>query len=260
MIDADADPATVWGHIVDTVGNRFAHTRVHEVMPAYPLGSALGLILTPAMGQVADQCLFLRIDRDDRLTARLKVLDAGLDVRKWRGTVRMRRPRLSVAGTLSTGVESLESLADGAVAHRMALPAQLFRQPARALTGPAHGRHRVASRRRLHECIQGLKQLLILRCQWLAAGTLVAKTSAHVEGRGRARQRLFAQPHRACCEPRRTRYCRHATVAETEGLSRRPQTSSPFVSLGLERLILRFDRLFLGARNHEGEYKPMTAC
>jgi DDE superfamily endonuclease len=78
MINANTDPATVLSHIVDTVGSRFAHTLGYEIMHAHPLGSVLGLILTPAIGKVADQSIFLGIDRDDRLTALLKVLDAGI--------------------------------------------------------------------------------------------------------------------------------------------------------------------------------------
>jgi hypothetical protein len=99
----------------------------------------------------------------------------------------MRRPLSRFTGALETVVEGLEQLADFAVAHRMALPAQLFGQTAGALTGPTQWRHRVTACRRLHERIQGLEQLLILCREWLAACPLVANTSVDGGGCGRAR-------------------------------------------------------------------------
>ena len=257
-IAAAADPATVWAHRVDTVGTRVAHTRVHDVMPASPRGRAVGLRRPPAMGNVADPCWWLRIDRDHRRTARLHVLAAGRADRNWRLAVRRRRARVRCAGAWSTVVEGLAPRADGAVAHRMALPAPRLSPPARALTGPAPWCPRGAARRRLPACRHGLQPRRVRRRPWPAPCPLVAPTSAHVDGGGRARQRLVAQPPRAGGPPRRPCAGRHAPVAETEGLGRRPQPPRPFVSLGLARLILGLDRWCVGACNQAGEDHPMT--
>src|SRR5713101_5429415 len=45
-------------------------------------------------------------------------------------------------------------------------------------------------------------------------------------------------------------------MAETERLGCSPQTSCPFIQLGLEGFILCFDRLFLGACHHERSIIP----
>ena len=255
---AAADPATVWAHRVATGGTRVAHARVHDVMPASPRGRAVGLRRPPAMGNVADPCWWLRIDRDHRRTARLHVLAAGRADRNWRVAVRRRRARVRCAGAWSTVVEGLAPRADGAVAHRMALPAPRLSPPARALTGPAPWCPRGAARRRLPACRHGLQPRRVRRRPWPAPCPLVAPTSAHVDGGGRARQRLVAQPPRAGGPPRRPCAGRHAPVAETEGLGRRPQPPRPFVSLGLARLILGLDRWCVGACNQAGEDHPMT--
>jgi hypothetical protein len=86
-----------------------------------------------------------------------------VDVRKWRIPVRMRRPLASFPGALQTVVEGLEQVPHGGVTHAMALLPQLLGQAARTLTGPAQGRHRIPTSRRLHEGINRLEELLVLR-------------------------------------------------------------------------------------------------
>ena len=42
MIDADADPATVMRHVIDTRGKRCAQALIHKIMPPDLLGNPLG--------------------------------------------------------------------------------------------------------------------------------------------------------------------------------------------------------------------------
>jgi hypothetical protein len=92
MINTDADPSTVVRPVIDTIGHGFAQLLVEKVMHPYPLRNALGLRFAPTIGKVADQCFFRRIDRDDGLTAWLKVFDPGMDVLKLCIPIWMRRP------------------------------------------------------------------------------------------------------------------------------------------------------------------------
>ena len=75
---------------------------------------------------------------------------------------------------------------------------------------------------------------------------MLTHTPGRVGGLGRAGQLLFAQPNRTDREPCRPRNRCDPSVSETVGLARGPQTSTAFVPFGFERLILRFDDVFLG--------------
>jgi hypothetical protein len=67
MIDTDADPAGVAGDIANTIWNRLAEIFDQEVMHADLLRLALRTPLAAAVLEVADQFLFLGVDRDPRL-------------------------------------------------------------------------------------------------------------------------------------------------------------------------------------------------
>src|SRR5438132_8448488 len=49
VVNADADPALIVGHVVDTVGNGLALLLVLEIMDAHLLGSALGSPFLPGL-------------------------------------------------------------------------------------------------------------------------------------------------------------------------------------------------------------------
>ena len=97
----------------------------------------MGLILAPIIGKIADQFFLFRVDGDDRLPALLNVFDLGIDIFKLRVPVRRRRAFAGFTGALQTVVEDLQQLPNFAVAHVMALLAQLLGQTAYTLTGPA---------------------------------------------------------------------------------------------------------------------------
>ena len=245
MINAYADPATVLRHIVDAVGDRFAQTLVQKVMHPHGLGPALGVIFTPTVGKVSNQLFCLGIDRDHRLAAMLKSLDLSVDVLKWRMAVWMRRPLASFPGALQTVVEGFEQLPHGGMTHVMALLPQFLGQAARTFTGPAQGRHRITTSRRLHEGIDCLEELLVLSGAGLTPCPVASHTARSVTRVRQACQHLFAQPYRAFCQSCSPGDRRHAPMPQTARLGGRPHAASSFVQLGLERLIFHFDRLFL---------------
>ena len=69
VVAADADPGFVARHVVDAVRNRLADRVAGKVVDAHPLGLAGRLPLAPAILEIADQFLLLRVDRDHRLPA-----------------------------------------------------------------------------------------------------------------------------------------------------------------------------------------------
>lgn len=80
VIEADAGPSFVGGDIVDPVRNRLAVGWDHEVVHAHFIGLALGSQLTADVPEVANQLLFLGIDRDRRLAGPSEAGDTCIDM------------------------------------------------------------------------------------------------------------------------------------------------------------------------------------
>ena len=82
MVHADAHPADVGVQVIDPIRDGLAQCGVDEIVDADLGRLALGVPLPPSVFEVADQLLFLRVDRDDRLAPLLKVAHTGGDVLK----------------------------------------------------------------------------------------------------------------------------------------------------------------------------------
>jgi len=80
VIEADADPSLVGGDIVNPVRNRLAVGCDPEVVHAHFFGLALGSQLPAGVPEVANQLLFLGIDRDRRLAGPPEAAHAGVDM------------------------------------------------------------------------------------------------------------------------------------------------------------------------------------
>src|SRR5258708_25016912 len=80
VIEADADPSLVGGDVVDAVRNGLAVGRNHEVVHTHFFGLALGSQLTAGVPEVANQLLFLGIDRDRRLAGPSEAGDTCIDM------------------------------------------------------------------------------------------------------------------------------------------------------------------------------------
>src|SRR5262249_60676011 len=79
MVEAYTAPSKIGRKAIDPVGNGLAEVCVNEVIHAHFFWLPLGLVFAPAMGEVPDQFLLLRIDGDDRLPPTLKRLDLLID-------------------------------------------------------------------------------------------------------------------------------------------------------------------------------------
>src|SRR5437588_8363547 len=67
MVDADTHPSGIRGQVIDPVGHRATEFLDQEVMDPDIFGVALGAIFAPVVAEIADQFLFLGVDRDHRL-------------------------------------------------------------------------------------------------------------------------------------------------------------------------------------------------
>lgn len=100
MVNPDAHPARLRRHIIHARGTNFPEDRIGEMVDAYLLGVALGLIFPARDGKVADSLLLFCLDRDDRLAGFLKRLHLCIDGVKLRVTIRMGTAFLGLAGPL----------------------------------------------------------------------------------------------------------------------------------------------------------------
>ena len=80
VIEADADPSLIGGDIVNPVRNRLAVGCDPEVVHAHFFGLALGSQLPAGVPEVANQLLFLGIDRDRRLAGPSEAADTCIDM------------------------------------------------------------------------------------------------------------------------------------------------------------------------------------
>src|SRR3712207_1511193 len=121
-----------------------AQALVGEVLGPHLLRLPLRLPLGPAVLEIPEQFLLLGVHRDDRLPAPLAGPDPGADELELGIAVRVGGPLARLAVALQAVAQVVQQQGDRLVADVMALPPQLLRQHARALTGPAQRRHRVA--------------------------------------------------------------------------------------------------------------------
>jgi hypothetical protein len=80
VVDSNADPALVLREVVDTVGNGLPELFVHKVMDEDLLEFATRLPFPPAILEVSDEFLLLRIDGNHGLATLLKTQNNGVDV------------------------------------------------------------------------------------------------------------------------------------------------------------------------------------
>src|SRR6266403_2316087 len=161
MINADADPALIIGHVVDTVGNGLAQLLVLEVMDANLLGSAQGSPCLARILEISQQFLLFRVDRHHRLAAFLYPPDLLADVFKLGVAVGVVFAFAGLAVSLQTVTRRIEQAGYRAVADRMVLAGKFLGQLPRALASPAQRCLRMAARHRIHQSVQGVPQARI---------------------------------------------------------------------------------------------------
>ena len=102
VIATHIHPRFVETQVIDAVSDRLTHGVLRKVMNQSPFGCALGLPLVTAILEIADQLLFLRVYRYDRLSALQELIRHRIDEFKLRIAIWMRHPFTSLAHRLQT--------------------------------------------------------------------------------------------------------------------------------------------------------------
>src|SRR5262245_13622824 len=175
--DAHADPRLVVAQVVDPVGHGLPLARVGEVMGIDVPGLALGPPRPPGILEVPQGLLLLGVHRDRRLPPPLLRPHAAVDVPELGVAVGMGVALAGLAVSLQAVAGLLQQLAHGRRPHRIALGRQLRGQAARALTGPAQRRLRVAAALRFDQPLQGCPDARVHRFRLRPAGPGAALTA-----------------------------------------------------------------------------------
>ena len=115
---------------------------------------ALRLPFPPAVLEVPDQLLLLRVDRDHRLAGGQMLVRGLVDVLELRVTVRMRGAFLPFARRLQPVAQAVQQPAHSGRTHPPPLLGQRRRQLRATLARPAQRRSRVAARERIHQRLE----------------------------------------------------------------------------------------------------------
>ena len=128
-------------------------------MHPHRLGLSCRLPLTPAVLEIPDQFLLLRIHRKPRLAPVLKVLTLLIQILKLRVAVRMRRPFARLLEPLQAVVQlSPQDLTDGLGTDLPSLPLEFGADLPPAFGGPFQRPHRIAPRRRIDDRLDRFQQ------------------------------------------------------------------------------------------------------
>ena len=233
MVDADTHPSGIRGQVIDPVGHRATEFLDQEVMDPDLFGVALGAIFAPVVAEIADQFLFLGVDRDHRLLFGQRRGHLGVDVAELRIAVRVAVALRGFAVGLQTVTRLTEQVGDQGAADRVTLRLQRLRQVAHALAGPPQWRLRITARRRLDQGLEIGEQPRVLGDRSLAsrARSPYPRRRARPRGGGGLVLRQFFQapPNRARRNPSRHRDRRDPAITRGECLRRRDQTTAPFI-------------------------------
>src|SRR5438552_16200794 len=154
MVDADTHPSGIRGQVIDPVGHRATEFLDQEVMDPDLFGVALGAIFAPVVAEIADQFLFLGVDRDHRLLFGQRRGHLSVDVAELRIAVRVAVALRGFAVGLQTVTRLTEQVGDQGAADRVTLRLQRLRQVAHALADPPQWRLRITACRRLDQGLE----------------------------------------------------------------------------------------------------------
>ena len=197
---------------------------------------ALRLPFPPAVLEVPDQLLLLRVDRDHRLAGGQMLVRSPVDMLELRVAVRMRGAFLPFARRLQPVPQTVQQPAHSGRTHPPALLGQRRRQLRATLARPAQRRGRVAARERVHQRFErGLDAGLIL----LDAGPAAARAPDAVRRRLVAGNLPASLANRLPSQTGGRRNHRVAAVADGKRLGRRPPPATALVQHRSDHGILR---------------------
>src|ERR1700737_4097789 len=137
----------------------------------------LRLPLVAAVAVVSYQFLLFCVHRNDRQPLLQELLGLGMDILKLSIAVGMLFALQGLDVTLQTIPHLMEKLGHLSVADTIPLPLQLLGQMACTLAGPSQERFRVTSSHRLHQLLQCLEQIGMMKQEWLTASSCSPNSS-----------------------------------------------------------------------------------
>ena len=238
VVPAHVHPGLVARHVVDAVRNRLALRVGREIMHQYRRRRALRLPFPPAVLEVSDQFLLLRVDRDHRLPLGQKGVRGRVDVLELRIAVRVARSLLTLAGRLQPVAQVMQQPADGGRTHAPPLSGQRRGQLRPTLAGPAQRRGRVAARQRVHQRFEGGPQTGLALFD---TGPPGARTPYPIRRRLALLDFPASVPDRLPGQTRGRRHQRIPAIADDQRLGRRPPAATALIQHGRHRRVLRDD-------------------
>src|SRR3984893_12219327 len=231
VVNADTHPTGIGGEVVDPVRHRAAELLDQEVMDTDFFGIALRAILAAWVAEIADEFLFLGVDRDHRLLFGQRRGHLGVDVAELRIPVGVAVALRGLAVALQTVTRLIEQVGDQGAADLVTLRLQRLRQAAHALAGPPQRRLRITAGRRLDQRLEIWEQRRVLANRRLAPRSRPPNPLGGLV----LRQFLQASSDRARRYPGRHRHRRDPPITHRERLGRRDQATAPFIEKGGHR-------------------------
>ena len=229
MGDADAHPTGIAGEIVNAIGDRPAQFLDQEVVNPHLFRLALATPLASGVLEVADELLFLGVDRDHRLAFGQGGADLGVDVGELGIAIWMAVALAGLAVGLKAELLLPQQFAHDRVADAMPQGGELGGQPAQALAGPAQRRHRIAARLRLDQPVQVVEKLPVRHDQRFAAAARTADAARLQPRRRREVPQAAADGTRG--DAGDPRHCRNAAVTGCRGFRGCEQPPPTFVEM-----------------------------
>jgi hypothetical protein len=157
MVASDVDLAKIPAHVIHAGGDSLADVQVAKVVNGDPLRLAGRLPLSAAGDVLADQFLFLRIHRDNRIP-RGDVASAGhVEVAELGVVVGVLLAFKRLGGGLEPIAEMVEHPPDDVIARSQPPFLQCLGQTASALAGSPQWGHRIAASLGGDQLLQGLE-------------------------------------------------------------------------------------------------------
>ena len=153
MVGADTHPTHVRGRVVHAIGIGLPQGLVHEVINPHRLGIALRTPFPPAVLEIPNEFLFLRVHRYDWLSAPLEILDPPVNKPELSVPIRMGGAFLGFLIALEAIPQAIQQRRHRLVADPITLGRQRVRQLASTTARPAQRAFRIAPRRRLDQCL-----------------------------------------------------------------------------------------------------------
>ena len=216
-------------------------------MHTHRLGLPLRTVFTTTVLEVADQFLFLGIDRDRRLPRGQRLLHLLIDVAELLVAVGMARPLAGLAigleaVTLEAVTQIAQKIGDHVATNAMANVTKPGCQITQALGGPQQRRRRIAARRWPDQLLEIAEQRRICRDQRPASAALATGPIRCRLGLCLAAQLRQPATDRAACYPRDPRNRCNSATSRSPRLGGRKTESSALIQQRIERLIPLFDR------------------